>query len=112
MTGPYNFTESQINSSVLKQPGTYVLANADNNAIYVGRSDSDLQSRLKNHLPGNEVNPCINRSGVVFFYFDNTQHELNAYDLECRWYHKFKPTCNIAHPDKNVSNWYCPVCKL
>lgn len=112
MKGTYSLTEGQIDSNVLAQAGTYVLANTNNNAIYVGRADTDLNNRVKDHLPQNEVNICIKRSGVTVFYFEHTQSSKDAYILECDWYHKYRPTCNAAHPAKGFLNWFCPICGL
>ena len=112
MKGPYSLTEGQIDANVLPQAGAYILVNTSNNAIYVGKADSDLNNRLKDHLPQNEVNTCIKRSGVNAFYFEHTQSSKDAYILECDWYHKYRPTCNAAHPAKGFLNWFCPICGL
>ena len=112
MKGPFNLIQTQIDTNALPQPGGYILVNTSNNAIYVGRSDSDLRNRLSNHLPENETNACINRSGASAFYVENTQTSREAYLIECSWYHRYRPTCNIAHPDKPSTNWYCPICRL
>lgn len=112
MHGPYNLIDEQINNNVLHCSGAYILTNVSNMAVYVGRSDSDLNTRLKEHLPWNETNPCIKRSGVLNFYFEGTSSAKDAYALECEWYHKFTPTCNIAHPAKLFFNFTCPKCGL
>jgi excinuclease UvrABC nuclease subunit len=112
MKGKFGLTYSEIDSVVSAMPGAYILVNNNNNAIYVGRADSDLNNRLKDHLPQNETNSCIKRSGVVAFYFENTAYAKDAYILECNWYHKYTPTCNMAHPAKVFSTWLCPICGL
>jgi len=112
MKGKFSLTNFQIDSLVLAAPGAYVLVNNNNNAVYVGRADSDLNSRLKDHLPQNETNSCIRRSGAVDFYFENTSYSKDAYILECEWYHRYRPTCNSAHPAKASSTWFCPICGL
>lgn len=112
MKGSYSLTEGQIDANVLAQAGAYVLVNTNNNAIYVGRADANLNNRLKNHLSQNETNICIKRSRVTAFYFEPTQFLKNAYVLECSWYHRFRPTCNVAHPAKSSLNWFCPICGL
>ena len=50
--------EGAIDSNVPHTPGAYQLI-AGNMVIYVGRSDEDLNSRLKDHLPYRETNPYI-----------------------------------------------------
>jgi excinuclease UvrABC nuclease subunit len=112
MKGAFSLSEAQIDVNVSSQPGAYILVNNSNSAVYVGRADSDLKTRLKDHLPGNETNPCVQRSGVVNFYFENTASSKDAYILECDWYHRYRPTCNIAHPAKISFNLTCPVCKV
>lgn len=112
MKGPYKITAFQIDSNVLAEAGTYVLVNVNNNAIYVGRSDTNLNNRLKDHLPQNEDNICIKRCEVDAFYFEIMQSLKEAYNLECEWYHKYNPTCNNAHPLKKYLNWHCPACGL
>ena len=112
MRGPFNLTSIQIDINVMHQPGTYILVNKNNIAIYVGRADLDLNLRLKDHLPENENNICIERSDVVNFYFAHTSSSKNAYILECEWYHKFRPNCNVAHPAKTHFSWSCPTCGL
>lgn len=112
MKGPYSLTGGQIDTNVLVQAGAYILVNANNNAIYVGRADSDLNNRLKDHLSQNETNTCIKRSGVTAFYFEHTQSLKDAYVLECDWYHRYGPTCNVAHPAKSSLSWFCPICEL
>jgi len=112
MRGAYNLTDFQIDANVLSQPGAYILVNSSNISVYVGRADSDLNARLKDHLPRNENNICIKRSGAVNFYFENTSSTKDAYALECDWYHRYRHTCNIPHPGKSSINWFCPICGL
>ena len=78
--------------------------------MYVGRSDNDLNSRLKEHLPGNEVDKCIKDKSSDKFYFQNTNTPKSAYELECKWYHRYNPSCNDVHPGKTEEDWNCPVC--
>lgn len=113
MRGPYRLRQINIDQYVSSKSGAYCLtysAGDKNMACYVGRSDNDLNSRLKDHLPGNEIDPCIIRKSVDKFYFQETNSTREAYDLECKWYHEYKPSCNNIHPDKTYLNWSCPVC--
>jgi len=114
MEGPYLLNETNIDKYVSSKPGAYLLTHTNgdkNTVIYVGRSDGDLNSRLKDHLPENETNNCIKGKKVDKFYFQHTDTAEAAYELECQWYHQYNPTCNDMHPDKSSSSWECPVCK-
>lgn len=112
MKGKFPLTNTSIDSFVPTGPGAYILVNSSNNAVYVGRSDSDLNSRLKNHLSGNEQNSWIQRSSPTDYYFEVTVNAQEAYKLECGWFHKYKPNCNTAHPAKLSYVWVCPTCGL
>lgn len=112
MKGKFGLTIAEIDSVVTNTAGTYILVNSNNNAVYVGRSDTDLNKRLKEHLPENEKELCIKRSDVTYFYFENANDPQGAYLLECEWYHNYRPTCNIAHPAKISAVWICPICRL
>ena len=111
MKGKFGLASVYIDNNVLVTPGAYVLVNKNNNAVYVGRADVDLNSRLKEHLPQNETSSCIKKGEATAFYFENVSSE-NAYILECEWYHEYKPTCNAAHPAKISRDWACPICGL
>jgi excinuclease UvrABC nuclease subunit len=114
MKGPYRLTELNVKQYVPRMAGAYCLtySGSDNRniACYIGRSDNDLKSRLKNHLSPNEVDLCIKRKGADKFYFQETTSAREAYELECEWYHKYNPNCNNIHPDKTYTSWACPVC--
>ncbi len=112
MRGKFPLTSDSIDSTVSASPGAYVLVNSNNNAVYVGRSDTDLNGRLKNHLPQNEENSWIKRSFTTDYYFDVTVTAQEAYRLECEWFHKYRPNCNTAHPAKAAYSWSCPICGL
>jgi len=77
--------------------------------LYVGRS-SNLNQRLLDHLPNNEVNPCLRRNRPTHFAYLVTQDEKEAYEAECWFYHRCKPSCNDAHPAKPSAWLRCPVC--
>ena len=109
MKGPCILAMFQIDSNISAEAGIYILVNANNNAIYVGRSDSNLNNRLKDHLLQNEANICIKRCEVNAFYYEITRSLKEAYNLECEWYHRYRPTCNNAHPLKKFIDWHCPI---
>ncbi|MBU4304413.1 MAG: GIY-YIG nuclease family protein [Candidatus Omnitrophica bacterium] len=99
-------------SHSMNGPIDLALVNSSNNAVYVGRSDTDLNSRLKNHLPEREDNAWVRRSFPTDFYFESTANSQEAYRLECEWFHKYRPSCNNAHPAKLSYSWACPICGL
>lgn len=80
---------------------------------YVGRSDSDLQSRIKHGLQDrlNDEN-CKKYERFKFSYASNVKE---AYDKECRNYHDFGGEegllNNVRHPDKPDGEYYkCHIC--
>lgn len=60
---------------------------------YIGRSDTDLNRRLKEH-----------HEGYTHFTFSCAETVIQAYDTECKHYHAFndlnEPFDNIIHPKK------------
>ena len=112
MRGKFTLNSASIDTTAPATPGAYVLVNGSNNAVYVGRSDTDLNGRLKNHLPECEENAWIRRSLPTDFYFEPTANSQEAYRLECEWFHQYRPSCNTAHPAKLSYSWACPICGL
>jgi hypothetical protein len=105
MDGPYKLTENSINSYVAETIGNYALGNTENNqftVLYVGRSDNNLNQRLKDHLS----------EGYLEFKFSTATNVIAAYRKECKNYHDFKPRDNKIHPDKpdGLELLSCPVC--
>lgn len=112
MKGKFPLVNTGIDDYIPATPGAYVLVNTSNNAVYVGRSDTDLNGRLKSHLPENEQNAWIRRSSPTDYYFEIAATAQEAYRLECEWFHKYRPNCNTAHPAKLFNSWSCPICRL
>jgi len=87
-----------------KSPGTYALGYTDPNdnafvVSRVGRSDSDLNDRLKDHV-----------GKYKRFKFGYSASAKAAFEKECTLYHDFDPPDNPIHPDRpNGTNWKCPV---
>lgn len=101
MKGPFNLNELDINTNVHGAIGAYILSRGNNAAHYVGRSDSNLSSRLKQHA---------GEGTYVQFWFEETPSLLEAYYRECEWYHKYKPVDNQNHPAVPPgAAWKCPV---
>jgi len=83
--------------------GNYALGSSKKNKFipkYVGRSDTDLNSRLKNHL---------NESYKRFKFIKQTSSK-NAFLKECENYHDFKKQLdNKIHPGRPTGlKWKCP----
>ena len=104
LSGPHPLTESGINNNVTAgKIGAYALGHTKDGTFYVdyvGRSDSDVNSRLHNWK--------VSYEQFKFGYYDTKKA---AFEKECRLYHDFKPTDNKVHPDKPTGTSYkCPVC--
>jgi len=101
MQGPYPI--SQVSSYVTRvSPGVYILSRDIKVAHYIGRSDTDLASRISNSA----------REGrnYQYFWFEYTTSPMQAYYLEYEWYHKYVPADNIYHPAAPPGTyWRCPI---
>ncbi|MFA0784312.1 GIY-YIG nuclease family protein [Fervidibacter sacchari] len=102
---------SQYVSQVPSKCGVYLLLRQNRGwrVLYVGRSN-DLNRRLQEHLPNNEVNPCLRRNRPTHFAYWVTRDEKEAYEAECWLYHDYSPLCNDSHPAKPSGRLQCPVC--
>jgi len=101
LLGPYlvNKIELYITQSL---PGVYILSKDGKTAVYVGRSDTDLPSRIKQSIKEGY--------GYTSFWFEYTNSQKEAYLKECEYYHKYNPKDNINHPAAPVgTNWKCPI---
>jgi len=101
MTGPYPL--DLLNKVINKvSSGVYILSRDGKTAHYVGRSDTDIRTRI-------EVS-AQERQYYRFFWYEYTQSPQAAYNLECQWFHKFAPSDNTNHPAvPEGQNWKCPV---
>jgi len=105
MEGPCPFTEQSIDAHVRAAIGNYALGCTENRKFevqYVGRSDTDLNRRLKDHL----------NEGFREFRFSYAGNIIAAYRNECRYYHQDHPRLNEIHPDRpdGLDSLQCPVC--
>ena len=110
MEGPYEFTNENVDKYITRvNAGNYALGYVDNKGIfrvqYVGRSDTDVNDRIKDHLGEN----------YAVFKFSYATSPKAAFEKECQNYHDFggsEKLQNIIHPDHpdNSPNWKCPVC--
>jgi hypothetical protein len=109
MEGPYNLDKNTIDTEVTKiSPGNYALGEKNDKGVlivsYVGRSDSDVNERLKHWVDASQY-PMFG-----FSYADSAQ---KAFEKECQYYHEFGPESldNINHPARpDGTKWPCPVC--
>ena len=106
LRGPFPLTENGINQNVTRQsPGAYALGRSKEDTFhinYVGRSDSDVASRLRDHVG--------KQSQFKYEYYAS---EKAAFEKECRLYHDFYPPGNKNHPGRPAgSGWKCPMCNI
>lgn len=117
MSGPYEFTSAEVDKHITRtQAGNYALGYLSNQGKtfkvrYVGRSDTDVNDRLKKHLSEREAR------NYTHFKFRYATSPKDAFETECRNYHDFgedKKLDNKNHPDipSNSKNWKCPVCGI
>lgn len=88
--------------------GNYQLLDGEFRIRYVGRSDTDLQSRLLNH---------VDETPYRYFKCWTTDSSKSAYYEECKQYHRYLGSgklMNKNHPDSpdGMSHLRCPVCHL
>lgn len=109
MNGPYKLDNETIDKAVSRtSPGNYALGRKDDQGTflvgYVGRSDSDVNARLKAWV-GNTKRPL--------FMFSYATSAKAAFEKECENYHDFQPPGNDIHPQRPANtNWKCPKCNI
>jgi len=106
MNGPYSLNLQTISKiAPANSLGAYILSKDGKVAHYVGRSDSDLANRLGQH--------ASDYQNYTHFWFETVGSPKAAFELECQWWHKYKPDDNDNHPDQpNNINCQCPVCNI
>ena len=111
MIGPFDFTIDNVNRQIAANKiGNYALGYIDAKGafrvLYVGRSDNDLNDRIKDHI-GEYDN-------YKMFKFSYATSVKDAYEKECANWHDFgedKLLKNKIHPDNPDKKQYkCPVC--
>jgi hypothetical protein len=107
--GPYKLTTANIDAAVRgKGPGAYALGASSGDTFiisYVGRSDDDLNGRLKGWVGGNYAE----------FKYGFLDSPKAAFEKECHLFHDFGETSldNKIHPARpSGSNWKCPRCRI
>jgi hypothetical protein len=109
MKGPYKLSVQNIDRAVSRiSPGNYALGySSDDKFIvkYIGRSDSDVNQRLKQHV-----------DEYSSFKYSYASSPYDAFKKECVNYHDFgeaKKLDNKNHPDRpDGSGWKCPICDI
>lgn len=100
----YSLSITEIDRVITRtSAGAYALGAVSNNTFnisYIGRSDSDLNARLKQHV-----------GKYIHFKAGYLDSPKAAFEKECHLFHDFSPTDNTIHPDRpNGSGWKCPRC--
>ena len=108
MLGPYNLTNNEIDRVITRtSPGNYALGYTKEktfNVCYVGRSDNDVNARLKS---------WVGKTSQPQFKFSYASSAKTAFEKECHNYHDFNPVDNTIHPDRPANtNWKCPRCNI
>ena len=103
--GPHNLNADTIDAYVGTSIGTYALGYVSDGGTfivnYTGRSDTDLNDRLKDWI-GNYKS----------FKYGHYSTAKAAYECECRIFHDFGGTAqldNSVHPARpKGTDWKCP----
>jgi len=109
LKGPFVLDNETIDKEVTRtSSGAYALGKVGDNTFYVsyvGRSDDDLNGRLKNWV-GKKY------SSFKFEYYASPKA---AFEKECNLYHDFGPEGldNDIHPRRpDGADWQCPRCDI
>lgn len=112
MHGPYALNNSTVNIQVTQtNAGNYALGYVNDKDVfvvqYVGRSDSNVNYRIKTHVG----------EGYKKFKYSYATSPKAAFEKECRNYHDFGGPDgkleNKYHPDRPAnSGWECSVCPI
>lgn len=101
LMGPYPIND--VDSYVTRTSrGVYILSRDGKTVDYVGRSDTDVSSRIKQS--------ASEEYGYTYFWFEYATSPRDAYYKECEYYHKYDPPDNTNHPGIPFgTNWRCPI---
>jgi hypothetical protein len=109
LEGPYKFDNETIDREVVGiSPGAYALGHLEPGTFYVhyvGRSDDNVNARLKGHLGEKYTD----------FEFRLLDSPEEAFEKECNLWHDFLGPegrlDNKVHPDRpEGKDWKCPRC--
>jgi len=109
MQGSYDLNNEEIDTQVTRtSPGNYALGRVSDGTFYlsyVGRSDTDLNNRLKDWI-----------GKYKKFMYSYATSAKAAFEKECKNYHDFgesEKLNNKNHPQRpDGINWKCPVCDI
>lgn len=105
--GPYPLTEKAIDREVPSAKGCYALGSKSTSGITVlrvGRSDSDVNARLKWYLDREGYEECTH------FFVDVYKTKKDTFEVECFMFHDYEPDLNERHPGRpRGTNHCCPV---
>lgn len=111
MGSPYEFSAVSVDKQVTKtSPGNYALGYIQETekgnefiVLYVGRSDTNVRDRLKQHLDEDDR--------YTHFKYSYATSPKAAFEKECINYHDFRLPNNKYHPDRPArTHWKCPRC--
>lgn len=111
MVGPFLLNEKEIDIQIKKGiPGNYAYGYLNDNerfvVQYVGRSDENLNSRIRHGI-----------GQYKMFKYSYARNMKEAFEKECQNYHDFGGDegllYNKIHPDRpEGSDYECPVCDI
>jgi hypothetical protein len=104
MEGPFSLTNESIDRAVTRtSPGNYILSRDGRHANYVGRSDIDLNARLKKWVS----------NSYRWFWGEYASSGYAAFVRECELYHSYSGIDNQIHPQRPTGTpWKCPRCTI
>lgn len=117
MGASFPLNEDEINARIAENRiGNYAYGYINDNGSfivkYVGRSDTDLRTRIKHGIQEFNDNPKLRYERFKFSYADSAEE---AYRKECQNYHDFGgpegSLMNERHPDTpDGLNLTCSIC--
>jgi hypothetical protein len=109
LRGPFTLNNETIDGQVTAtSAGAYALGYLNNQKLfvpkYVGRSDDNINKRLKNWVG----------SKYSYFKFEYYSSAKAAFEKECNLYHDWENQIdNKQNPDRpDETNWKCPRCNV
>jgi hypothetical protein len=111
MRGPYDLTPEKIDRFVTPHvPGVFAVGYTRESGAfvvsYIGRSDSDIRSALREQ----------SSDETARFKWMESASAMAAFDTQCELYHEFggpDSLENEEHPGRpKGSKWVCPVCDI
>jgi len=120
MMGPYELTTEKVDEVVTKtSPGNYALGYIDGESFivrYVGRSDENVNIRLKQWARHREWYKRLGSDVYTHFMFSYAKSPKAAFEKECKNYHDCggkEILDNERHPQRpDGTNWKCPMCDI